>query len=246
VVREGVPLLRERDAVLRGFEAALPRDAFAAPPVARFAVERFAVERFAVERFVGDLRGLDARVALPVADFARVERVEVAFFAAGFFAVDFVAADFFAVDLRAAVERFAVDLRAGFDALLVPDPVEAEPSMFHLPDMTRCAASATASAMIEPSLVALDTTLLAARSAVSAASSPASRILLRADGLALIAAAAAARPAASISLLIAALASLSAVVLLGLEGDLEELEREELLRADFAIFLTPSIRRKTL
>jgi hypothetical protein len=76
---------------------------------------------------------------------------------------------------------------------------------------------------------------------------------LRADGLALIAAAAAARPAASISLLIAALASLSAVVLLGperdddeLERDLEELEREELLRADFAIFLSPSIRRKTL
>jgi hypothetical protein len=238
-----VPLLRERDAVLRGFEAALPRDAFAAPPVAPFAVERFA----------GDLRGLDARVALPVADFARVERVDVAFFAAGFFAVAFVAVDFFAVDLRAAVERFAVDLRAGFDALLVPDPVEAEPSMFHFPDIIRCAASATASAMIEPSLVALDTTLLAARSAVSAASSPASRILLRADGLALIAAAAAARPAASISLLIAALASLSAVVLLGperdddeLERDLEELEREELLRADFAIFLSPSIRRKTL
>jgi hypothetical protein len=243
-----VPLLRERDAVLRGFEAAPARDAFAAPPLAPFAVERFA----------GDLRGLDARVALPVADFARVERVDVAFFAAGFFAVDFVAVDFvavdfFAVDFRAAVERLAVDLRAGFDALLVPDPVEAEPSMFHFPDIIRCAASATASAMIEPSLVALDTTLLAARSAVSAASSPASRILLRADGLALIAAAAAARPAASISLLIAALASLSAVVLLGperdddeLERDLEELEREELLRADFAIFLSPSIRRKTL
>lgn len=239
VLREGV--LRERDAVLRGFEAALPRDALAAPPVARFAVERFA----------GDLRGLDVRVALLVADFARVERVDVAFFAAGFLAVDFVEVDFFAVDLRAAVERFAVDLRTGFDALLVPDPVEAEPSMFHFPDMTRCAASATASAMIEPSLVALDTTLLAARSAVSAASSPASRILLRADGLALIAAAAAARPAASISLLIAALASLSAVVLPGrdddeLERDLEELEREELLRADFAISLTPSIKRKTL
>ena len=46
----------------------------------------------------------------------------------------------------------------------------------HLPDITRCAASATASAMIEPSLVALDIMLLAACEAVSAASRPASRI----------------------------------------------------------------------
>jgi hypothetical protein len=36
------------------------------------------------------------------------------------------------------------------------------PSTVHLPDMTRCAASATASAMSEPSLVALAMTLLAA------------------------------------------------------------------------------------
>jgi hypothetical protein len=252
-------LLRERDAELRGFEAALPRDAFAAPPVARFALERFA----------GDLRALEARVAFPVADFARVERagVDVDALAVDFRAADLRAVDLRAVDLRAvdffagdlrtvdffAAERFAVDLPPGFDALLVPLPPEAEPSTFHLPDMTRWAASATASAMIEPSLVALDTTLLAARSAVSAASSPASRIFLRADGLALIAAAAAARPAASISLLIAALASLSAVVLLEperdddeLERDLEDAEREELLRVDFAIFLSPSIRRKTL
>lgn len=98
--------------------------------------------------------------------------------------------------------------------------------------------------MIEPSLVALDTTLLAACDAVSAASSPASRIFFRAAGLALIAAAAAASPAASISLLIAALASLSTVVSLErdedeLERDLEELERDELLRADFAIFYLP-------
>ena len=65
--------------------------------------------------------------------------------------------------------------------------------------------------MSEPSLVALDTTLVAACDAVSAASRPASRILRRAAGLALIAAAAAASPAASISLLIAAFASLSTV-----------------------------------
>ena len=262
-MRDRVLPLRERDAVLRGFAAAL-RAALAAPPVARFAVERFAVERFA-----GDLRALDARVALPVADFARAT-LDVDFFAAdflaagflaagflaagflaaGFFAAGFAAVDFFALDLRAALERFAAGLRAGFAALVAPDEVEAEPSTFHLLDITRCAASATASAMIEPSLVALDTTLLAARSAVSAASRPASRIFLRAAGLALIAAAAAASPAASISLLIAALASLSTVDLLELERDDVELERGleelELLRADFAIFLSPSIGRKTL
>jgi hypothetical protein len=92
-------------------------------------------------------------------------------------------------------------------------------------------------------------TLRAARSAVSAASSPASRIFLRAAGLALIAAAAAARPAASISLLIAALASLSTVLLLELERELverdrDEVEPEELLRADFAIFFLPPSRRR--
>src|SRR6476619_1752657 len=65
--------------------------------------------------------------------------------------------------------------------------------------------------MSEPSLVALAIMLVAACDAVSAASRPASRILRRAAGLALIAAAAAAKPAASISLLIAALASLSRV-----------------------------------
>ena len=247
-----------------GFEAAALRAGFAAVPAARFAAERFA----------GALRGPDERAAPLLADFARVERDEVDFFvfdlrvavelvdadffAAGFFAADFfaagfLAADFFALDLRAPVERFAADLRAAPDALLVPAERVAEPSRLHLPDITRCAASATASAMIEPSLVALDTTLFAALSAVSAASSPASRIFLRAAGLALIAAAAAARPAASISLLIAALASLSTVLLpepVGdddeLERDLDELEREELFRADFAIFLSPSIGQKTL
>ena len=247
--RVRAPLLFERDAVLRGFVAAL-FDAFAAPPVARFAVERFAA----------DLRGLDVRVGLAVADFARVARAgadffavdffALDFFAAGFFAADFAAAGFFALDLRAELDRFAADLRAGFDELLAAGEVEAEASTFHLLDITRCAASATASAMIEPSLVALETTLLAARSAVSAASRPASRIFLRAAGLALIAAAAAARPAASISLLIAALASLSTVVLLEPERDdvelVRDLEELELLRADFAIFLSPSIGRKTL
>ncbi|HEX3423499.1 MAG TPA: hypothetical protein VHS33_08895 [Sphingomicrobium sp.] len=237
-----MPAPRERDAVLRGFAAALPRDAFEAPPVARFAVERFA----------GDLRALDARVVLPPADLARVAPPDVGFFEVALFAVAaaLFTAGFFAVDFRAAAERFAGALRAGFDAPPEADPAEAEPSTFHLPDITRCAASATASAMIEPSLVALDTTLLAALSAVSAASSPASRIFFRAAGLALIAAAAAASPAASISLLIAALASLSTVVLVEPVRDDDELERDlvepELLRADFAIFLSPSIGQKTL
>jgi hypothetical protein len=82
----------------------------------------------------------------------------------------------------------------------------------HLPVITRWAASATASAISSPSLLAVDMTLVAACEAASAASSPASRILRRAAGLALIAAAAAASPAPSISRLIAAFAILSTVV----------------------------------
>jgi hypothetical protein len=112
-------------------------------------IVRFAVERLAAP-FAGDLRTADDLLALPRADLAAVERLAVA--------------------------RFALLLLAGFDALLEPVEAVVELSIDHLPDITRCAASATASAMIEPSLVALETTLLAARSAVSAASSPASRI----------------------------------------------------------------------
>jgi hypothetical protein len=218
-------VLRERDvvlrlAVLRGL-AAVVRDVFAAPVVARLAVARLA----------GALRAVDDRLA---EGFAAAERAEV---------------DLRAVDLRAPVARFA----AGLDALLDPAEVEAEPSIDHLPDITRCAASATASAISEPSLVALETTLLAACDALSAASSPASRIFLRAAGLAAIAAAAAVNPAASISLLIAALASFSTVLSFerereedALEPDLEEVEREELFRGDFAIVSLPASRGKTL
>jgi len=209
-----------RLAVLRGL-AAVVRDVFAAPVVARLAVARLA----------GALRAVDDRLA---EGFAAAERAEV---------------DLRAVDLRAPVERFA----AGLDALLDPAEVEAEPSIDHLPDITRCAASATASAISEPSLVALETTLLAACDALSAASSPASRIFLRAAGLAAIAAAAAVNPAASISLLIAALASFSTVLSFerereedALEPDLEEVEREELFRGDFAIVSLPASRGKTL
>ena len=197
---------------------------------------------------------VEARVAPLLEDFARVD-------------VDFFASP---VERELLVERFAVE-REPADDLRVPlerpelalprveldedpelPPLLAELSKLHLPDITRCAASATASAMIDPSLVALETTLLAACDAVSAASSPASRIFLRAAGLAAIAAAAAVRPAASISLLIAALASLSIVSLDDEreDGALEPellLEPEELLRGDLAIYcLPPSLRNKTL
>ena len=135
-----------------------------------------------------------------------------------------------------AVERFAVDFRA-------VDAAEVPPSSVHLPDNTRCAASATASAISEPSLVALAATLVAACCAVSAASRPASRIARRALGLALIAAAAAASPAASISLLIAAFAILS-VMSLEREDFVEDLE--ELFLAALAIASSPSIKKDTL
>jgi hypothetical protein len=216
---------------------------FAAP------VERLAVDRLAVERFAAGLRAEDARVAAPVDAFARVDvdlRAPVA--------REVVARLRVAADLRVPVERFAAVLRPPLERELdaleraldararppsapVPPP---PPSSFHLPLITRCAASATASAINAPNLVALDITLLAACDAVSAASRPASRIARRAFGLALIAAAAAARPAASISLLIAALASLSTVAL---PDDLEDRDDPaELLREDFAIAFI-SLRR---
>jgi hypothetical protein len=165
-------------------------------------------------------------LAAPVERFAAVERLATGFFAP---------LERLPVE-RLAVERFAAGLRAPDErappvARAAPPELEPPPSAsVHLPAITRCAASATASAISEPNLVALAIMLLAAWDAVSAASSPASRILRRAAGLALIAAAAAARPAASISLLIAALASLSTVLSPELEDDLEEL-----LFADFAI-----------
>jgi len=114
-----------------------------------------------------------------------------------------------------AVLAFAVVLRAVDDVLRLGvllveevDPPDGSSSV-HLPERTRWAASATASAISEPSRDALLTIVVAAALALSAASIPASRIARRALGLAAIAAAAAVRPAASISRLIAALASLS-------------------------------------
>jgi hypothetical protein len=219
VPREREPLVLRRALVLRGDFAA------------------------AVERLAAALLPADAD---PV-DFARLE-------------LDF----FFVAPARDAVERDAVARdepeRAPLDferddffrALVVrplllglappPVPTTDSTSADHLPDMIRCAASATASAISDPSFVALEATLLAACCALSAASSPASRIARRALGLALIAAAAAAKPAASISLLIAALASLSTVLLPELEleperDDVDDLgfDLEELFLVDFAI-----------
>jgi hypothetical protein len=201
---------------------------------------------FAAERFAGAFVAADDAV-FGFAALLRVERAP-AVFAALLRAVALRAGDFRAVVLRAAVFRAddlraalfrAVDLR-GFAAV---DEL-GEPAMSdHLPDIMRCAASATASAISEPSLDALEATLLAACCAVSAASRPASRIARRAFGLAAIAAAAAVRPAASISLLIAAFAILSTVVFLDLdvvEEDLAVDDLEELLRAAFAIVISPS------
>lgn len=161
--------------------------------------------------------------------------------------VDFDPVDFEAEDREA--ELFDLDAPdfellerplLALPPLLRDEPVEDEPldpllrdelsSSDHLPDSTRCAASATASAISEPRRVALETAALAALLAVSAASRPASRILRRAAGLALIAAAAAASPAASISRLIAAFAILSTV----LSPEPDELE-ELLFLLDFAI-----------
>ena len=182
--------------------------------VLRFAVLRVAVPPAAfVARFAAGLRPALERVDAGPADFARAAVLRVP------------------LVLRAPVLLRAPDevLRAELD--VEPELALPSASTLHLPDITRCAASATASAMIEPSLVALDMTLVAAADAVSAASSPASRILRRAAGLALIAAAAAAKPAASISLLIAALANLSTV------SFPEDFELEELFVEALAIAL---------
>jgi hypothetical protein len=114
----------------------------------------------------------------------------------------------------------------------------------HLPDITRCAASATASAISEPSRVALDIMLLAALLALSAASMPASRIARRALGLAAIAAAAAVRPAASISRLIAALVILSIVEPLDADEGREEDADEPLADAAPEDFLPEDFVRE--
>jgi len=114
------------------FRVLLRAGFFAAPVAALFA------------RAAGALRAVLARVDPVAEDFAREE---VAFFAV----------------LRLAVDRFALVFRAPL--LRDADELELAPELSsadHLPDITRCAASATASAINVPSLVALAITLLAA------------------------------------------------------------------------------------
>jgi len=180
-------------------------------------------------RFAAGLRAAPLRAAPAPDDF---EREDDAFFAVLRFAVDALAVAALAAE-RLAPARALDFLAPPLRDELEPALVLALPSTVHLPDITRCAASATASAISEPSLVALAIMLVAACDALSAASRPASRIARRALGLALIAAAAAASPAASISLLIAPLASLSTVRLPELEDDPDDLE--DVLRVDLAI-----------
>lgn len=221
-----VRVVREREPVPR---ALVPVDR-EPPAFAPVLVERLEAVPEDLARVVPVFFAVLERVPVERLDFARVPE-EVA-------RVDRELDDF--ARLPAALRAPPLLLRDEPDD---PEPAELpdEPSSPpHLPDITRCAASATASAMIDPSLVALDIMLLAALDAVSAASRPASRILRRAAGLALIAAAAAARPAASISLLIAALASLSTVLSLLPRDDLEE-DFEEVFLVDFAIAFTPSV-----
>lgn len=204
----------------------------------RRAVDLRAAGFRAVDLRLADLRAAGLRVVAGLAAL-EVERDAPAFFARVPGAFFLVPVAFF----RVAVLRALLALRAPVErpAREVAPVLALAPSSVHLPDIMRCAASATASAMIEPNLVALAIMLFAACDAVSAASRPASRILRRADGLALIAAAAAASPAASISLLIAALASLSTVV----SPELEE-DRDEVLRVDLAIALSPCVAQKSL
>jgi hypothetical protein len=158
------------------------------------------------------------RAAPPVLLFAAVldARVPAAFLAVLFRAVVFRAVPLRAVDFFARVPPVAERVERAELARAPPS------SSGHLPVITRWAASATASAINAPSLLALDMTVVAAWEAVSAASRPASRILRRAAGLALIAAAAAASPAPSISRLIAALAILSTVDLPDRDDDFDE------------------------
>jgi hypothetical protein len=210
LLREFVVLVRERAVLLRGFAAA----ALVLVPVPEALFVRDAAAFLAAPL---------ERVEPELADFARVDAAlrPVLFFRELAALALRPPLDFLALPPLELAEDLDVDPRL---ALLDPS------SVVHLPVSTRCAASATASAISDPSLVALVITLVAAWVAVSAASSPASRIARRALGLALIAAAAAARPAASISLLIAALASLSTVSFL-----LPEEVLDEPLRSDLAI-----------
>lgn len=151
--------------------------------------------------------------------------------------------------LVAGALRVAPDLR-GADLVATGFEVDVTPvapsSSAHLPDSTRCAASATASAISEPSLEALVIIVVAAALALSAASIPASLIALRALGLAAIAAAAAVSPAASISRLIAALAILSNVFLLDPPPDFPRLLEDLAIAASISLNRQQRFRPETV
>ena len=135
-----------------------------------------APRRAVVER----LRVLVLRAVVPAGDLRPA--------AAGFDAFARVEADFFAAVERLAVEARFVDERevdvfardpVARLAVEPLDPVEPSSSV-HLPERTRCAASATASAISDPSLDALETIarLIAAFASLSSVSLPDEPLLL--------------------------------------------------------------------
>jgi hypothetical protein len=148
-------LPRERDDVLRKRGEAL-RDF--APAVDLFGREP--------DVLAADLRAPAAR---PEPELEALARAVLDFFLPPLLARELLAVE--PDDLaREPVER-EVDERPPAEPRELPAREEADPpelalleasSVVHLPDITRCAASATASAISEPSLVALAMTLLAA------------------------------------------------------------------------------------
>ena len=138
-------LVRERPPLLRGFRAGALADFVADPELP------------------DDLRA----APLPLEPAEDLARDALAFLAAPplllRLAVEREALDFAAEDLRAPLDFF-VRLALLFrpDVELLPELALALPSIVHLPDITRCAASATASAIKLPSLVALAIMVLAA------------------------------------------------------------------------------------
>ena len=105
--------------MLRGL-AAVVRGDFGAAALARFATVRFAVERFG-----GDFRAADARLAPPLADFARAEAGSAAVFRVALVREEGARFARFAGAFRA-----LLDLPEDDDLLVV-----VELSIDHLPDM---------------------------------------------------------------------------------------------------------------
>ena len=106
---------------------------------------------------VDDLFAVEERLAAVPVDLARL----VVFFAPVVDRLDFAPPDFRAVE-RDDAERVDPPVPPELALPELLPLLELSSSPVHLPDMTRCAASATASAISEPSRDALDTTLLAA------------------------------------------------------------------------------------